>query len=265
VEIHEVWRFAGGRPAGGYPTLRSAYIDALASIPGADATAALLEVLDLTSSVEETFQIAWALDERGEGRWVAVSLERAAAERNATAQPVQEALVALAARADPAGTAAQVLALAPRGEDPRDPKILAGALEGLPLAVAIETARRVLDDRTVTATARDRHLESLFEREEPEVLEHVRERIRAEPPDRRIAVAFAALRSGTFQRDVVARDVAQARGDAAEALRLRERYARRLDEVTRLVETALDEVSAEDPRARNLRRSLDRHREAMPE
>ena len=70
VALAPRWRFRDGRPEGGYPTLRSAYLDALASIPGREAGDALREVLDLTGSLEETYQIASALAVRDEAGWV---------------------------------------------------------------------------------------------------------------------------------------------------------------------------------------------------
>jgi len=264
VTLEPRWRFEEGRLAA-YPTLRAAYIDALARIPGVEATTALLEVLDLTASVHETRQIAAALEARGELRWLPVALRRASEDDSPTTRESCDALVELAARADPSATAAQIVALAPRGTGARDPRTLARGLRALPLESAVATGEQLLADASVSPKAKARYVDTLCGRDEPAVFAHLRgmmERGAWSLPFR-LHVASAATRAKGFYRDQVALGIAEASSRSEEAREAKRRYATRLREVTLLVEATIAELPPDDPRAVGLRRALARHRKTL--
>ena len=255
------WTFMDGRVKG-YPTLRSAYIAALLLIPGQDSTAALLEVLDLTRSVEETFQIAHGLAQRGERHWTATAVERALAEGTASQRPVRQSLIELAAREDPVETSAQIVAGAPRGDDATDPHVLGHGVRALPLDTAMLAGQRLLEDASVTAKAKGRILRGLCDRDEIDVFQRFERIVRrgSWSGELRLELAYAAAGAEGFHRDAVAYSLARAASKGVRPHEIRARYHRRLEEVARLVGAALADLPAEDPRVQSLRRMLDNHR-----
>lgn len=266
LDLGARWGFLAGRVKE-YPTLRAAYIDALAAIPGEEATRALRAALDVTASAAETLQVSLALNERGETSWVGPALNAAAAPVTARDLTFQNSLVELAAKTEPGATAAQVVEKAPRGADGTDPQVMGRALRILPLERAAAAVRRVFLDATVTHQAKGRYLRALCNRPEPEVFRHVRELVteRPQPEDLRYQVAYAAAGAEAFYADENAYRLALTSGDAAAAARIRERFLLRLREAEALVTAALgvDLKSASDPRTSSLRRLLDRHRERV--
>ena len=262
------WVFADGQLKG-YPTLRAAYIEALRRIPGEEATQALAYVLGATESVEETYLLALALEGRGEVAWVPTLLDRIPDEPSPTLLPVQRGMVDLAAKTDPAETSTRLLDGAPRGEDGSDPRILAWALEALPVATATETARTLLLDTRVTPRAKSRYLRSILERPELGVVTLLQEVVDSRSLDEttRIELAYAAAGSNGFRHDAVASRRALATGDLAEAKRVSDRFRLRMEQTTRLLNTALDLdiETSDDPRAANIRNRLEAHRKFFDE
>ena len=240
-----------------YPTVRAAYLEALGAIPSDAATEALGEVLDTTSSVEESYFIARLLQQRGEQDWAPIVLDRAL---KTTPQPVLlptlQRIVRLAAEADPTGTALRIDTDAPRGQDGRDPIVLAAGLETMQLAVAQATAGRLLSDASVTVRARSRFLTSFTKREEVGALRTLREIVEAGtlPDELRVAAANAAVNSPGFSRDRLHYDLARARKDANAESEARSRFTGRLDEATRIVDAAFP---GDNPRATVLRKRLE--------
>lgn len=262
------WVFVGGRLKG-HPTLRAACIEALRAIPGDGATAALAEVLGATKSVEETYLLSLALEERGEVSWVPTLLDRIPAETSPTLLPVQRGMVELAARTDPAETSTRVLEGAPRGEDGSDPRTLSWALQAMPIATATETARTLLLDKGITPRAKSRYLRSILERPEVEVVTLLQEVVDARTLDEtaRIELAYAAAGSNGFRHDAVASRTALANGDVAEAKRMSDRFRLRMEQTTRLLNTVLDlDIgTSDDPRAVSIRKRLEAHRKFFDE
>ncbi len=261
VEIAPHWTFEDGRPRG-FPSLRAAYIAALLEIPGTEARDALLGVLAATSSADEAYQIAAGLARRGESGFTAPALDRALKAGPGDVEVATE-IVSLVARADPAGTAEEVIARSPRGEDGTDPARLAQALELLPADRAVATARGLLADPAVTRKGKERYLESLCNRGDPEVFATLREAANEGLIDRELrrSMAYAACRSRAFTLDQVA--YAAAGPDAAPKAEIRERYARRLEEVERLVAAAVPADESSGPVLESLRRRLSDLRTAL--
>jgi hypothetical protein len=268
VKLQPRWKFAKGRPEG-FPTLRSAYLAALAAIPGEEAANALRAVLAETASVEETYQIALALTERQDGGWADAALAKAGDEVSPATLPAQKALVALAAREAPVETAAQMVARAPRGEDGTDPAVLANALRDLPLDAATGASAQLLGDPSVTPRAKERYIRELCSRPDGElrVWEHLRDVASAAdwPDTLRMSAAYAAAGAQSFLLDELAYNKARATGDTRAAETIKARFTRRLVAVQNLIQTAtgIDLNDANDPRAAALRRTLERHRDRV--
>ncbi|HEX5138263.1 MAG TPA: hypothetical protein VFY93_14900 [Planctomycetota bacterium] len=262
VEIEPRWTFEEGRVRG-FPSLRSAYIAALLEIPGPEARDALLAVLAATSSVDEAYQIAAGLARRGEGGFTPAALDRALRGGPGDLEVARE-IVVLVSRADPDGTAAEVVSRSPRGEDGTDPSMLAQALELLPADRAIPTARGLLGDPAITRRGKERYLESLCNRGDPEIFASLREVAERGSLDRelRLSMAYAACRSRAFTLDEIA--YAAAGNDEAARAAIRERYERRLAEVEQLVAAAVPTDAASGPVLESLRHKLAEKRNTVP-
>ncbi len=253
VQLETRWMFEDGRVRG-FPSLRSAYLAALLAIPGPEAKDALLEALSLTSSADEALQIAAGLERRGEGGFTAGAIERAIEADPGDVEAARE-LIAVAARADPAGTAEEVVARSPRGEDGTDPALLALALERMPLANALATGRGLLAEPNVTRQGKARYLQSLCDRGEPEVFASLREVANEGLVDRdlRVTMAYKAVGSAAFYADRAAHDAA---APGPERAAVRERYDRRLVEVELLIDAAVPPGEGNATVLDNLRRRL---------
>jgi hypothetical protein len=255
------WRFHEGRVKG-YPTLRSAYLTALVLIPGREAAAALREILDLTRSVEETYQIARGLAERGERGWAVTAVARALQPGTAAQRSTQEMLMELAARGDPVETSAQLVARAPRGRDATDPHVLGLALEVLPLDTAMLAGQTLLEDAAVTGKAKRRVLRNLCSRDEIDVFARLRRMLESGSlaADLRVDAAYAAANARGFHTDRIAYSLARAGKPGPRPHEIRDRFQRRLEEVTLVVETVVADLPPQDPRAQSMRRMLARHK-----
>jgi hypothetical protein len=261
VEIDIRWTFKDGRIAE-FATLRSAYIEALLSIPGSEARDALLEVLAATTSAEEAYQIAAGLARRGDRGFTAWALDRAQKAGPGHEETATD-LLTLVAHTDPEGTAEEIVLRSPRGGDPADPAALGKALQELPLDRAVATTRTILAEPEITRQGKERYLRSLCNREEPEVFASLREITAEVPLDRelRMTMAYAACSSDAFYGDAIAYGAAGT-GEAREGIR--ERYERRLTEIEGLIKAALAEEPAGSPALESLRRHLDAQRARLP-
>ncbi len=247
------WIFEDGRPRR-FATLRSAYLAALLGITGPEAHDALIEALALTGSVDEAYQIAAGLERRGEGGFTPGALERALKAGPGHVEVAQE-IVTLVARADPEGTAAEIVARSPRGEDGTDPTLLAQALERLPLEHALGTGKGLLADPQVTRRAKARYLEGLCDRGEPELFASLRDVANEGFMDRdlRVTLAYRAVGSGAFDEDRIEYATA---AEGAPRAGIRARYERRLAEVELLIHAAIPPGEGSGPLLESLRRQL---------
>jgi len=257
-----LWKFEKGRLVG-YPTLRSAYIAALAGIPGESATTALQQILPDAKSVEESYQIALALAERGAGGWSDALLARATT-GTAANQQLRMEMAEFVARTDPEGAAALVLESAPRGDSADDGRILAAAVTALPLETAVATTGRVLDDAGITARAKSTLVRSVLRRRpEPSVFASVEEQMAQGRLDDRLKVdaAYAAANSIWFVNDVNDYESAVAQGDAAKADEVRRRFNERARAARSLIRAAVG--PEDDKRAQAILRILEAHEKRM--
>jgi hypothetical protein len=258
VQLQTRWDFQHGRLRG-FPSLRSAYIGALLLIPGQEAVDALLETVETTLSANEAYQIAAGLVAREEGGFTRAAIDRALKAGPGDAEVARD-LIALAARADPEGTAGEIALRSPRGEDPADPALLAEGLEGLPLERASATGQELCADPRVTRKAKERYLRSLCDRGEPELLARLRELAQGDLLDRelKVALAYAAAGSRAFYADQAAYGVATAGGEGPPPEEIRARYERRLLEVEQLIAVAV--APDNGPALESLRRRLTEQR-----
>jgi len=265
VPFEPRWRFVGGRLKG-HPTLRSAYIAALAAIPGDASAGALREVLAQSASVFEAYEIALALEDRGEAGWAKDALVRAGEHTSPSKLDTQLAIVGLAAERDPDETAAQILTQAPRGDAMTDPKVLASGLSRLPARQALAATQALIADPEVTLRAKGRYLRGLFARPQLEqtVLRGVQGMFESETLSRelRTDAAYAAAGAASFYTDAIAYQKARAQGKGEEAATIKTRCERRIVEIEALIRAAIgtDVNTSSDPRAASLRRMLERHR-----
>jgi len=259
VELEPRWTFENGRVRG-FPSLRSAYIAALLEIPGPQARDALLEALATTASTDEAYQIVAGLHRRDEGGFTSAALDCAVKAGPGDAEVATE-IVALAAKADPDGTAAEVISRSPRDSDGTDPALLAHALENLPTKQAVATGRTLLEDPRVTNQGKERYLRSLCDRGELEVFASLREIAETGSVDRelRVTMAYAAVGSRAFYIDQGQYNAAGA-GAAGERAQIRERYLRRLEEVERLIDAAVPPGETSRTLIESLRSRIAEHR-----
>ncbi|MFI5403608.1 MAG: hypothetical protein ACHQ1G_11780, partial [Planctomycetota bacterium] len=239
VMLERRWTFENGRVRG-FPTLRSAYLSALLEIPGPEARDALLEAIALTRSADEAYQIAAGLERRGEGGFAGAAIDRALGAGPGDVDVARE-LMGLAARAEPEMTAKEIVARSPRGEDGTDPAMLGLGLEAMPVAQAFSTAKGLLADPDVTRQGKQRYLQSLCDRGEPELLASLREVANEGFLDRelRITMAYRAVGSAAFYADRAAYAAADP-GSASDArAQIRARYERRLAEAELLIDAAV--------------------------
>jgi hypothetical protein len=262
------WEFVEGRLIG-YPTLRSGYLRALASIPGDPADAALRRALRSSRSVQEAYQIALALTARGESGWSALALRHVAGPSSRGSPATQRALVTLVAQIDPEGVVEHLHTQAPRGDDDREPRALAWALVALPARAAAGSAGRLLSDPEITGRAKAVYLRSLCNRPdaEPALYLTLRDAIDAADlgDELRLEASYAAAGAAAILRDEIEYSRARAAGDGPRADRIKARFDGRLRAITALVECALGEdlERSGDPRAASIRRMLDKHRARM--
>jgi len=230
AQIRKVWKFSPDGEMDGYASLRSAYLEALRSIAGEDATHAL-EQAYRSASTEESYLIALALSERGRYGWAGTLLDRAdQSGAPAEAMHLLPKMVALAATNEPGETAARLEAGAPRGASTNDPRVMAAALAHMPLQTALSAADRLLGDPDITLRAKTRYLNSLLTgRTELEAIRTVRVAIeRAGTSEAlRAAAVNDAVRSRGFLSDRLAYQHARAKGNNAAAQAARERFDRR--------------------------------------
>ncbi len=256
VTFEPRWTFENGRVRG-FPSLRSAYLAALLEIAGPEAKDALLEALALSSSADEAYQIVLGLDRREEGGFTAAALDRALKAGPGDVE-VARGLLALVARADPEGTAAEIVARSPRGEDGTDPAMLGQALELMPMARAFATAKGLLADPQVTRKGKERYLRSLCNRGEPELFASLREVADEGLVDRdlRITMAYAAVDSGGFYADRAAYAAADPGAEGDPRAEIRARYERRLAEAELLIDAAVPPGEGSGSVLESLRRHL---------
>jgi len=257
------WVFRDGRLEG-FPSLRAVYLVALARIEGPDATDALAEVLARTESIEESCLLAFELSRRDATGWAATVIARCDREPDPARLPIQLAMAGLAARSDPLAVAQALVERAPRGEDGRDPRVLAGALRILPVERAAVAAGALLEGADVTRRAKSRYVKELVARGEPESVVALREIVERGRLDEatRNEISQEAASAVAFLEEIATYEQARARGDRDAAAASRARFLRRVDETHRLASVALgvDVSTSDDPRAANVRRLLDGYR-----
>ncbi len=257
------WTFRDGRLVG-FPSLRAIYLVALARIQGADATDALSRVLETTESPEESCLIAFELSRRDAAGWAATVIARCDREPDPARLPLLLAMAGLAAGSDPGAVAQAVFERAPRGEDGRDPRVLASALRTLPLDRAAGALGPLLEGADVTRRAKSRYVKEMLSRGEVETLVRVREIVERGRLDEatRNEICQEAANSVAFLEETATFQQARARGDRGAAEESRARFLRRLDEMHRLAGVALgvDLATSDDLRAASVRRLLDGYR-----
>jgi hypothetical protein len=256
VQLEPRWIYEDGRLRG-FPSLRSGYLTALLAIHGPEARDALLEALALTASADEAYLIADGLDRRGDAGFTAAALDRALKAGPGDIDVARE-IVALVARADPEGTAEEVAARSPRGEDGTDPALLAQALELMPLAQSFATTKGLLADPQVTRRGKERYLRSLCNRGEPELFASLRQVANEGLLDRelRLTMAYAAVDSAAFHTDRAAYAAAAPGAEGDPRAEIRARYERRLAEVELLIDAAVPKGEGSAPVLESLRRHL---------
>ncbi len=237
------WEFTDGQLRE-YPSVRAACLEALRQIDAPESTRALRSWLDVTEVAGEAYLAALALSERGEAGF-ALRLLDVAVEADGTV-PVE--MVRLAARSDPGGTAKRIADAAPRGEEGRDPGILARGLAYAGWEQAGPVARGLLEEPGVTEKARVRYAEALLQRPEPEALALVREALGrgALPAKQAENLAEMAVASRAFADDLRAAQGgdtaarARAQAFAEEARRLIDAAGRAGAEGTESLRSRLD-------------------------
>lgn len=227
IDCGRAWDFADGQLRE-YPSVRAACLEALRQIDGPESTRALREWLGVTQVGGEAYLAALALSERGEKGFEPRLLDVAVEADGGLALD----MVRLAGRSDPLGTARRIADRAPRGEEQRDPGVLARGLAAVPWAEAGPVARGLLEEPAVTARARLRYAQALVERPEPEALAIVRDALSrgALPADEAGEIAERAVTARAFAEDCRA-----AREGDAEA---RKRAFARAEEARRVIEAA---------------------------
>lgn len=260
--LEPLWKFEKGRLVG-YPTLRSAYIAALAGIPGESASTALQQLLSDARSVEESYQIALALAERGLGGWSGDLLGRATT-GTAANQRLRMEIAEFVARTDPEGTAALVLESAPRGDSKDDGRILASAVTALPLETSVATTGRVLDDAGITDRAKATLVRSVLRRRpEPSIFASIQEQVEQGRLEGKLKVdaAYAAANSIWFVNDVREYESAVAQKDAAKADEIRRRFNDRVRAARDFIRAAVG--PEDDKRVQAMLRILEAHEKRM--
>jgi hypothetical protein len=227
IDCGRPWEFVDGQLRE-YPSVRAACLEALRRIDTPDSTRALREWLLLTEVAGEAYLAALALSERGETGFAPRLLD-VAIEADGSV-PLE--MVRLAAGSDPSGTARRIVDAAPRGEEKRDPGILARGLAVVRWEDAGPVARGLLEEPAVTARARLRYAQALVDRPEADALAVVREALArgALPAAEARDLAERAVGSRPFADDLRA---AQG-GDAA----ARARSLQRAEEARRLIDAA---------------------------
>ena len=254
------WTYVDGHPDG-FPSLRAAYIEALRAIPGKDASRALQEVLKTTRAAEEAYLLGLALEERRQTGWAPTVLrhafvrdQRAAAKR----------IVALASRADPAGTAATMLERAPDA-----PAALEWCIAALPADHARFTTETAVRSETLPYKAKALAVRGLCNRAEIDGLRTLSEMAaRGEMRGRLgLEAAYAMTQSPQFRIDALAYRRAVAERDGAAAAKARARFDDRMLAVRRYCADALhiDIATTDDARGKALERQLKAHRKALGE
>jgi len=259
------WTYTDGHPDG-FPSLRSAYIEALRAIPGPEATRALAAVLKLTQVREEAYLLGLALEERGESGWAPTLLRHAFAKTPArlTELATTERIIKLAAHADPIGTSETLLA---RTAD------IDGALkwgiEAMPASHATNTTERALRMAEVPFRAKVIAVRALCGRAEVAGLIALSDMAARGELKGRIGLetAYAMVETPRFRLDALAYRRATADRSASGAARARARFDERERAVRRFCLEALnlDLATTNDPRGKALQRQLDAHRKALGE
>ena len=266
--IRPRWRFNEGR-AVPYATVRAAYLDALASIPGPAAERALQSLVPHTKSVAETYQIALALVAREADGWVDAGITRAAEPTTAVAMPIQKDLLALAAKREPTVVAERMLTLAPRGDDATDPAVLASALHVLDHDRANATMTTLVKAQDVTPRAKARFLREMFNRPQGEAktFDDAAKWITDEvvPASLRTLAAYTAVNATSFELDRIEYERALASGRLADASAVKARFLERYQAVEAFVDATVGQpvAGSSDPRAASLRRALERVRKKV--
>jgi len=257
------WKFVESELIG-FPTLRAAYLTALTSIDGPEASFAMGEIMKELRDAQESFLIAKELADRDVGGWTNDLLRNAVADATPAQLDLRRAMVALAARSDPKGTAEAVLRDMPRGESKEDGRLLSESLGQLPVQIAIATTESLLADRDVTYAAKGHLVRAALNRPEPDVFRAMRQEVLRGGLDKqlRTAVAYAAANSRSFFNDAAELAVAEASQDTAKGDAIRRRFEERMRVAEELVGAALDVDmnSTTDMRAAAMRRTLAAHR-----
>jgi hypothetical protein len=260
------WKFRDGALEG-HPTLRAAYIEALRTIQDPDAAEALAELLPLTTSPNESYLVALALQEKGKAGWSGTLLELATHGEDNRDLGTRRAMVHLAARDDPVEASRYIYLQAPRGTDRSVPRLLAGGLTAMPMKDAAAAADRLLADRDVTEIAKGQYVRSLCRRSEVEAFSALRRLAERGELDERVRLdtAYVMAGSGAFRMDAIHYQKALAEGRQSDAADIRTRFDRRIEEVQRFASAALslDLDSSTDPRAAALRKHIEDHRKAF--
>lgn len=259
------WVFKKGKLVG-YPTLRSAYIAALAGIRGESADLALQQLMHSARSAEESYLIAVSLEGRDVGGWSADLLQRAR-EGDAANQGLRMEMARFAARSDPVGAAAFIVESAPRGESTDSGRVLAAAATALPVDIALAATGRVLDDDQITNRAKASLVRAMLRRPETGVYQALEQQVAQGKMDRplRIAAAHEAANNPNFVRDAMDYHRAVAEGDGGQADSIRRRFNDRMDAAEKFIGVALgvDLRSTDDQRARAIRRLLDAQKKRL--
>jgi hypothetical protein len=263
-QLEPRWKLVDGKLAT-LPTLRSLYIEALRRIPGSDAAAALKATLQRAAkSIEESYQVAYALHERGERDWAPTLLERATGYGTPPIAEFKRAMVALAARSEPDTTAEFIVERAPRNDDATEPRIPATALAELPIGHATSAAQRLMADQQVTPKAKSYYVRSLCARPEVEAIRALTTMAERGELDEqvRLDAAYAAANGDGFRLDLIDYQKGVAKGDADATAAARDRFDRRFAEVKLFIRAALgvDVDSGTGSRAASLRKILERQR-----
>jgi len=260
------WNFRKGSLEG-FPTLRSAYLTALRSIEGDEATFAMREVMKELRTAGESFLLAQELRTRGAGGWTDDLLRTALSNVTPAALSLRREMVRLAAESDPEGMATALIREIPRGESKEDGRLVSGALRVLPVQIALSAATPLLTDDDVTYRAKGNLIRTMLNRPESEVFSTMREEVLRGGYDEqlRVAVAYAAANSQSFFTDAAELAVARANKDTAKADAIQRRFEQRIHAAEELVSAALDLdiESSSDMRAAAMRRTLAAHRSKL--
>ena len=264
VKLQPRWFFRK-RTLVGYPTVRSAFLTALASIPGEHAGLALHEALRTARVWEEAYLAGIALHARDAQGWVDDMLDQTLGQALPAQMTLQQDAIALAAESDAESLARRLAQAIPRGKDAEgDGRILSEAARTLPVELAVSTATPLITDPGVNYRARANLIRALMGRPEVEVYERMRETALSTRLDEELsrAIAWAAVNNPQFATEAINYAHALSSGDTATADAIQRRFDARKRAAAELVNAALDLdlQTSDDVRAKAMRRALNAHR-----